>query len=300
MGDYMSKAETNVESTEKNKKMNILKNGLLIAVFLVVGLAIGIYGTNKYLEAKEKESSNSNQDNWPIEITNKSEYAENIKDLYAIVSGNSKFYTTVGVSYEKMSSAEKMTYIYNNLIANNIGENVNLDVPYFGSAVCNYDFLINAPESQFAVSTICTVIKINGEEFKKVATKLFNDNNIELINEFSPIDGKKCVSENGYYLCGNVTNYNNITGSLESKFEILKVTLDKDDTINIYDKGYLVDKRSNVANPDDGYDNYYLHSSDSTQYYYELKSADNLTFVHKFKKNDSGKYYYVSTSLYQE
>ena len=70
--------------------------------------------------------------------------------------------------------------------------------------------------------------------------------------------------------------------------------------MRIYEKGYLIDNRSNVDNPTDQYDNYYLHSFDSTNYYYELKSADNLTFKHTFKTEDRQNYYYVSTELIKE
>ena len=102
--------------------------------------------------------------------------------------------------------------------------------------------------------------------------------------------------QNNLYICGNIAN-NNVTGDLESKFTILKVTKDLDGTIKIYEKGYLLDNRSNVKAQHPGYDNIYLHSTDSTEYYYELRNADNLTFVHTFKENDNQEYYYVGTML---
>ena len=48
------------------------------------------------------------------------------------------------------------------------------------------------------------------------------------------------------------------------------------------------------------FDKYYLHSSDSTEYYYELKNADNLTFKHTFVTKDRVNYYYVSSELVKE
>ena len=90
------------------------------------------------------------------------------------------------------------------------------------------------------------------------------------------------------------------SGELESKFDVIKVTKDSSGTIIVYEKGYLVDNRSNVNDPFDQYDNYYLHSSDSNEYYYELKSADNLIFKHTFKTDDKENYYYIGTELVKE
>ena len=108
-----------------------------------------------------------------------------------------------------------------------------------------------------------------------------------------------CVSDGDFIICGNVVDNSGITGALESKFSVIKVTKDEDGSINIYEKGYLVDNRSNVI-ASGQYENYYLHSSDSDAYYSELRNADNLTFVHKFKTDDKKNYYYVSTVLYKE
>ena len=68
--------------------------------------------------------------------------------------------------------------------------------------------------------------------------------------------------------------------------DILKVEL-YDEDIVITEKGYLYDNRSNLTTPDK---NYYLHSSDSTEYYFELKSSENLYFIHTFVKNQDGSY----------
>lgn len=287
------------ENTDKPKMNSLIKHIILVVIFLGLGVFIGVYGTSKYLEAKDNDDVD-NTENWPLEITSKAEYSEQIESLYSIVKGNAKFYSTTGWDYSTLSDVDKLTYIYNNLVANSVGETTTIDSIYYGSPVCSYDFSTDPASTDMSVSNICTLVKISKEEFNKVAINLFNDKTLNVNIEFNPADGKKCVVENDYYLCGNISSGSNVTGDLESKFEILKVTKDKDDTIKIYDKGYLVDKRSNVVNPDDGIDNYYLHSSDSTQYYYELKSADNLTFVHMFKKNENGKYYFVSSSLYKE
>lgn len=290
---------SNEENTDKPKMNSLVKHIVLVVIFLGLGIFIGIYGTSKYLESKDSIDE-ENVDSWPLEITSKAEYNEQIETLYSMVKGNAKFYSTTGFDYSTLSDVDKLTYIYNSLVANSVGETTTIDSIYYGSSVCNYGFSTDPASTDISVSNICTLVKISKEEFTKAALSLFNDKVLNVEVEFSPADGKKCIVENDYYLCGNVNVDNAITGDLESKFEILKVTKDKDDTIKIYDKGYLVDKRSNVVNPNDGIDNYYLHSSDSTQYYYELKSADNLTFVHMFKKNENGKYYFVSSSLYKE
>ena len=86
-------------------------------------------------------------------------------------------------------------------------------------------------------------------------------------------------------------------GEVVSKFEIVKVTIDDNNTITIYDKGYLLDNRSDVEIVGD-YKNAYLHSYDASEHYYELKSSDNLTFKHVFNNIDN-KYYYVSSELYK-
>lgn len=292
----MASEENN--NIEKSKTSGVIKNIILIVFFLIIGFFIGSYVTNKYLESREDEVIDNN-DQWPIEITSKTEYNEQVDELYSIVRGNPDFYSTKGLAYNEMNDNDKLIYIYNNLIANSIGENVTLNSTYYGSPTCDYGFIVDSSTNS-SVSLLCTVIKLSKDEFESVASTIFNDKELNTNIEFLPTSGKKCVVSEDSYLCGNVNLGDSITGSLETKFEIYKVTKDKDDTINIYDKGYLIDKRSNVINPDDGIDNYYLHSSDSTQYYYELKSADNLSFIHTFKKNENGKYYFVSSTLYKE
>jgi hypothetical protein len=144
------------------------------------------------------------------------------------------------------------------------------------------------------------VTRISIAKLKELNEKLFNDEILDTSVPFNVDLDKKCVIDLNDYVCGNVTNVYGYTGELESKFDILKVTKDSAGTVIIYEKGYLVDNRSNVDNPTDQYDNYYLHSSDSKDYYYELKSADNLTFIHTFKTDDGENYYYVSTELVKE
>ena len=157
--------------------------------------------------------------------------------------------------------------------------------------------LVNVP----AVSTTgCTVNRISKALFLDINQKLFNDELIDTSVNFDIDITKKCVLDGESYLCGAVQNISGYSGALESNFEVVKATKDVDGTIIIYEKGYLHDKRSNVDNLTDQYDNYYLHSSDSKEYYYELKSSDNLTFKHIFKTDDSEEYYYVSTELVKE
>lgn len=290
----------NEDETKKIKTNNLVKNIIIVVVFLVIGVAIGAYGTNKYLEYKSEDDNVDNSTTWPMDITSKNDYSELLEELYATVQGNPIFYTTGGITYNIMENNQKLSYIYNKLVAKSIGETATLPSYYYGSTTCENGFLVDSSTDASTISNTCTIVNISKSEFNKVAKDLFNDDSVDLSGGFSPVDGKSCIPNGESYMCGNVAAYSNISGDLESKFEILKVTKDKDDTIKIYDKGYLVDRRSNIINPNDGYANYYLHSSDSTEYYHELKSADNLTFVHIFKKNENGKYYYVSSALHKE
>ena len=236
-----------------------------------------------------------------LDITKDPDYVEIINTLHDYLGKDSIFYSSLGVDLEKMSNDNKLRVTYEYIESNNLFATETLQPAYYGSLTCNNNFnldVIVAADGSLSNGTICTVNTITLENFINNYKKIFNNENIDVSQPFNPKSTKSCVIVDNSYQCGNVNN-SNISGSLDSKFEVVKAIKEKD-KITIYDKGYLVDTRSSIVNPDDGHDNYYLHSSDSTTYYYELKSADNLTFAHTFVKGSDNNYRYNGTSVVQE
>lgn len=300
----MSKKETSSKENKVNKKDNhLFKNIIIVIVFLAIGISVGIFGTLRYLDYKkdlEEAEQVENVDEGPEDITEDDDSQGLIQSLLKILDGNTMFYSTKGVSVSTLDNTSKLKLVYNNIVDNKMGTSEEKQSLWIGSTSCDNVFITDVGENPLISTNKCSVYRISKETFKKVNKTLFNDDILDTSVEFQPYDGYKCVLDGESYVCGNVAKTSDITGELISKFDILKVTKDEDGTIEIYEKGYLVDKRSNVNNPNDQYDNYYLHSSDSKEYYYELKSADNLTFKHTFKTIDRQNYYYVCTELVKE
>lgn len=299
--NFMSKEVLNDDGIIIKKKGHALRNIIIFLLFMGIGVAIGIYGTTKYLESREVDEPDDTEiQNGPDDITKDEQTKELVDSLYAMLNKDPMFYSAKGVSTRTMDNTTKLTYIYKYLLANNNGTTESIDVPWMGSSTCENDFLLDASTEANPYPTQCTVTKISRSLFSETNKKLFNDTLLDTSVEFRPTNAIKCVVDtvdNNNYICGNVANESGITGELESRFTIQKVTRDDDGTIAIYEKGYLIDKRSTVLNENSQYDNYYLHSSDSNQYYFELKNADNLTFKHTFKSEDRLNYYYVGTEL---
>lgn len=293
--DNDSKTKENIEK----KHGHTLRNIFIIVLFLAIGIVAGIYGTKYYLDSREVDEPDvPNVSEGPEDITESQQTKELVNSLYLMLNKDPMFYTTKGIDVTKLANSTKLSFLYKYLIDNKQGKAETLSTPYYGSNVCDYDFLTDPSEETY--SSTCTITKLSRNLFKETNRKIFNDDLLDTSVEFSPENGKKCVidsNDDSSYICGNVTNESGITGALESKFTINKVTRDEDGTIIIYEKGYLVDKRSNVLNENSQYDNYYLHSSDSDNYYFELKNADNLTFKHTFKTEDRLNYYYAGTEL---
>lgn len=296
----MSKQENAPETPEVKKEKHTLRNVLVFILFFALGIVIGYYGANKFLESREEEQAPIPKDDGIIDITNDEGSTELISSLLVILDKNPIFYSTKGVSVSTMDNTSKLQLVYNNIKKNNLGTKEELASESYGSPNCINGFITDPSDNTLVYTNKCSVTRISKTLFVETNKKMFNDEILDTSVAFSPIDGIKCVVDGDSYVCGNVTKTSNITGKLESVFSIVKVTKDEDGTITIYEKGYLNDKRSNVNNPNDQYDNYYLHSSDSTDYYYELKSADNLTFKHVFKTLDRQNYYYVNTELVKE
>ena len=277
------------------KKNNTFLYILIFILFLALGVTLGVYGAKKYLNSKNDKDLPEVVDG-VIDITDKKEYEESVKNLYGVLDGNPIFYTSNGLSLDTMDNNTKLNLMYYYVLSNKMGTSDTMPWTYYGSSNCDYDFIVD-PLEEGEESETCTVLRIPTNTFKENYKKLFNSSVIDTSVNFKPNTYKSCVVDGDDYVCGNVGAVS--TGSLDSKFEITKVTLEQD-ILTIYDKGYLIDTRSDKVNFDDGYENHYLHTSDSTEYYYELKSSDNVTFKHTFKKAEDNKYYYVSTEVVEK
>lgn len=277
------------------KKNNSFLYIFIVILFLALGIILGVYGTKKYLDSKSEEETPEIVADGVIDITDKKEYSETIDKLYSLISGNSIFYSSKGISLETMDNNTKLSLMYTYALNNSLGSSEQLPWSYWGSGTCANDFIVDPLEEE--TSQICSVVTIPVSTINDNYKKLFNSTLIDTSVNFKPSTFKSCVLDGDNYVCGNVGSV--VNGSLDSKFEIQKVTLDND-IISIYDKGYLLDTRSDRINSEDGYSNHYLHTADSTEYYYELKSADNVTFKHNFKKADDNNYYYVSTEVVEK
>ena len=280
------------EEQIKDNKSNSIKYILIFIIFLVIGVGVGIFGASKYLNNKK---DNTPEESLPEikDITNDSVYQETINDLYSIVNTNSFFYNSKGVTMSSLTNDSKLTLLYNYMVSKNMYTKESLNK--IDNTMCENGFILDSTNANIP-ALVCTVYKIKKSDLVNVSGKIYNDKTIDTNNNFSPMNGRSCISSGDTYICGNTAAQS--TGSLEIKFDIQKVNLTPDGYIEIYDKGYLADRRAGVDNPNDQYDNYYLHTSDSTNYYYELKSADNVTFKHTFKTDDNTNYYYVSTEVY--
>lgn len=290
-----------VSEYSSKKKKNTLKYILLFVLFLLIGFALGFYGTTLYLQFKEAEKEkNVDKTEWPIDITDDEQSKKVTEKLVGILNKDPIFYTTKGVNISTLDKNVKLRFLFDYINKLNQGTSTTLEVVDYENMTCSNGFMADASTEEQENRT-CTAKVYDYKLFIDASKTLFNETDLDTTISFSPEDGRNCVAdrENKRYICGNVPKQTNITGKLESKFDVIKVTKDEDNTIQIYEKGYLNDKRSNVINSG-AYDNYYLHSSDSTNYYYELRSADNLTFRHTFKTNNGSDYYYAGTELFKE
>ena len=290
----MNEFNDSVSLEKTNRNNNIFKYILCFILFFAGGVILGIFGTKKYLENKNSITETPEGVVTDItDITESSEYKDTINELYSLMSTSVDFYSTKGFDIEKMTNDDKLKFIYNYLISKEIVSEVTINSLYYGSLNCNYNFVVDPVKAGSYVSTACSVYSIPTTTIVENYKKLFGNESIDVSLNFAPSSTKSCLIENGTYVCGNIASQSLVSGALNSKFEIVKVTLDKDGTIIIYDKGYLVDTRSTIMNPNDGHDNF-------TEYYYELRSADNLTFKYTYKKGDDSNYYYLNTVMEQK
>lgn len=284
------------------KKRSKFRYFVIFLFFIAIGVGVGVFGTSKYLDYINNEEDNSVLEEAITDITDNDNYNELVNSLLNVLDKDPIFYSTKGVKADTLDNTSRLKIIYKHIVNKEMDTKEVLTPYYYGASSCyNGIFKVDSVMDPTAVTTIgCTINKISTSLFGDVNTQLFDDDILDTSVGFDVDETTKCILEDSNYLCGATNAVATYTGKLESKFEIVKVTKDISGTIVIYEKGYLQDKRSNVDNLTDQYDNYYLHSSDSTDYYYELKSADNLTFKHTFKTKDRENYYYVSTELVEE
>ena len=292
-----------MEGSSVKKKTSKRKYVFFFLLFFIIGSAGGAFGTSNTLgikfDNKNKEEKEVVEKPTEEDITRNPDYTERIIQLYNYLSKDTVFYNSTGVKLDSFSNEDKLRVTYEYIVNNNLAESETLQPVYFGALTCNNNFsldVIVSSEGTSSYGNVCTIYKIPMDLMTNTYKKIFNNDVIDVSGPFNPKATKTCIILDGVYNCGNIINNNAGTGSLTSKFEILKVIM-KDNNITIYDKGYLVDTRSSIVNPNDGHDNYYLHSSDSNIYYYELKSADNLVFAHTFILGEDGNYRYAGTEV---
>lgn len=281
---------------KEEKSNNVFKYIFLFILFLGIGIGLGIFGAKKYLDSKKTEEEPVIQQG-PEDITNVDEYKQLVNKLHGFVNQYSIFYTTKGVEASKMSNLDRLIIVYDYAKSNAKTTEEKLSA-VLGTKNCLDKFALDDPNANAWNTNSCTVNKVETKMMKEFNKNLFNDDLIDVSVEFTNSQGKLCIVKENYYLCGNKKDYID-QGKLEVNFDVVKVTKDKG-TIVIYDKGYLLDNRTSTIMSNDGHDKHYLHSSDSNEFYYELKSADNLTFKHTFVTTDRVNYYYVSTELVKE
>ncbi len=285
---------------KEKKKGSKFKYFIIFLLFIGVGVGLGIFGTTKFLEYKNNQEDTPVVDGGPIDITDNDKYQALIGELRGILNGNAIFYSTKGIQATTLDNTSRLNLLYEYILNNKLNTTEQIDVDFIGASTCKAGTFLKDMSTDPAVADKCSVTRISVSLLKELNNQIFNDEVLDTSVTFSVGVDKKCVVDVESYVCGNITNVFGYTGKMESMFDVVKVTKDNTGVIEIYEKGYLIDKRSNVDNPTDQYDNYYLHSSDSKEYYYELKSADNLTFKHKFKTVDNENYYYIGTELVKE
>lgn len=293
------KKETLSEELINENKSETFKYILFFVVFFVLGIILGVVVAKKFLVNDEKDS-NTTSDEEPLikDISNEPDYQNTIADLKNLIGQNLKYYSSKGVDASQLTNDEKLQIVYEYVIRDTNLETA-IDYPtYWESQECATGFLVDLNVNDNGTTYnagFCTYFILPYSKVMDSYRIIFNNENIQLTT-FDANENYRCIAGTDNYACGLVKRID-YTGTIENHFVIRKVTLEEDGTINIYESGYLKDTRSFVNIADDGIDNYYLHSSDSELYYYELRKDDNLTFKHVFKKDANNKYYYVKTVL---
>ena len=285
---------------KRNKSSGFLKF-LLFVIFLGLGVGGGYYLANKYL-LEEEDSTPIATEIGTKDITNNSEFSETIAELDNFLKNKVYLYNSKGANIDSLDNDVKLKIAFDNVLNNKYDKEDTIPRSWYGSIYCANNFLVDSIENEDGTSTnqdYCKVFYITKSNLESGLRVDFKNGSVDLVDEYRPKDNLLCLlQEDGSYMCGKVVSSATDGGEIINKFEIVKVTIDEDNTIVIYDKGYLVDKRVGIE-VNTNYSNYYLHSYDAESHYYELKSSDNLTFKHIFKLDENNKYYYVSSEVYK-
>lgn len=284
-------------SEDYNGKSSTFKYILFFVVFFIIGIALGIVGAKKFLvDDKETEAVTVVEEETEKDISNDPEYQDTIVYLKNLIAQNPIYYRSTGVDASQLTNDEKLKIVYEYVIRDTNLESA-IDYPVsWESQECLGGLLVDLNTNDNGTTYnagFCTYYVLPISKVKESYRIIFNNDNIEMAT-FDADDHYRCVLGEDSFACG-LYNRIDYTGTIENNFQIRQVTIEEDGTINVYESGYLKDTRSFVNVEDDGIDNYYLHSSDSELYYYELRKDDNLTFKHVFKKDSNNKYYYVRT-----
>lgn len=293
-----NKIDSHSDDINNEIKSGSFKYILFFIIFFAVGTTAGIFLTKKLLLKKEDVATPVKLEEVEEDISNKAEYQEVIKGLKYLIGENLMFYNAKGLDASKLNNDQKLQIAYEYVMKDTTLETAIAFPTYWESQVCNDDFLVDLntnDDGSTYNAGICTYYVLPKSKVLEAYKNIFNNDNIDLVT-FTANEHYKCVVGEENYSCGLIKRID-YSGKIENHFQQRKVTKDKEDTIFVYESGYLKDTRSFVNIAEDGFDNYYLHSSDSTLYYYELRSADNITFKHVFKKDSNGKYYYVKTEV---
>lgn len=293
------KKETLSEDFNNENKGETFKYILFFVVFFIAGTALGIIGAKKFLVDDEKPNNAPVVEETLVkDISNEQDYQKTIADLKNLIGQNLIYYRSTGVDASQLTNDEKLQIVYEYVVRDTNLETA-IDYPtYWESQECASGFLVDLNVNDNGTTYnagFCTYFILPNSKVMDSYRTIFNNENIQLTT-FDANEHYRCVAGTDNYACGLIKRID-YTGKIENNFQIRKVTLEDDGTINIYESGYLKDTRSFVNIADDGIDNYYLHSSDSELYYYELRKDDNLTFKHVFKKDSNNKYYYVKTVI---
>ena len=285
----------------KRKKSHGFLKFLLFVIFLGLGIGGGYFIADKYLLDKEDDTPIATEVGTK-DITNNSEFSDTINNLYNFLKDRVYLYCAKGANIDSIDNDIKLDIAFDNAISNKYYKEDTIPNNWYGSMNCAHGFIVDSVSNEDGTSTnqnYCKVYYITKSNLESGLRLDFKIGNVDLVDEFRPNNELLCfLQEDGSYICGKNIGNQASDGGITSKFEIVKVTIDEDNTIIIYDKGYLVDTRPDIE-VNTNYDNYYLHSYDADSHYYELKSSDNLTFKHIFKLDENNKYYYVSSEVYK-
>ncbi len=116
-----------MDESSKVKKNSKSKFIISFLLFFFIGGLIGGFGTYKTLgmkdkEVEEKEVKKEKKVETPkeIDITKDPDYTDTINKLYAYLSKDNIFYSSLGVDITKLSNDDKLRITYEYIMINNL------------------------------------------------------------------------------------------------------------------------------------------------------------------------------------